>query len=71
MASPSLQIPSRIYTPNIVVSVTPPLDPYLFLRSIYNSSKFITDNNNQALSMEQVIRFWHEAHSALDQIAAL
>jgi hypothetical protein len=48
-----------------------PLDPYLFLRSIYNSSKPAADNNSQALFMEQVIRFWHEAYSALDQIAAL
>jgi hypothetical protein len=48
-----------------------PLDPYLFLRSIYNSSKPTTDNNSQALSMEQVIRFWHETYSALNQIAAL
>jgi hypothetical protein len=48
-----------------------PLDLYLFLRSIYNSSKPTADNNSQALSTEQVIRFWHEVHSALDQIAAL
>jgi hypothetical protein len=71
MASPSLQTPSRIYTPDTVASATPPLDPYLFLRSIYNSSKPAADNNGQALSTEQVIRLWHEAHSALDQIAAL
>jgi hypothetical protein len=71
MASPSLQTPSRIYIPDIVVSATLPLDLYLFLRSIYNSNKPAADNNNQALSMEQVIRFWHETHSALDQIAAL
>jgi hypothetical protein len=71
MASPSLQTPSRIYTPDTVVSATPPLDLYLFLRSIYNSSKPAADNNSQALSTEQVIRLWHETHSALDQIAAL
>jgi hypothetical protein len=61
----------RIYTPDIIVSATLPLDPYLFLRSIYNSSKPAADNNSQALSTEQVIRFWHETHSALDQITAL
>jgi hypothetical protein len=48
-----------------------PLDLYLFLRSIYNSSKPITDNNNQALFTEQVIRFWYETYSALDQITTL
>jgi hypothetical protein len=48
-----------------------PLDLYLFLRFIYNSSKPTTDNNGQALSTEQVIRFWYETHSALDQITAL
>jgi hypothetical protein len=52
-------------------TLTLPLDPYLFLRSIYNSSKPAADNNSQALSIKQVIRFWHETHSALDQIAAL
>jgi hypothetical protein len=57
MASPSLQTPSRIYTPDTIVSVILPLDLYLFLRSIYNSSKPTTDNNSQALSTEQVIRF--------------
>jgi hypothetical protein len=71
MAFPSLQTPSRIYTPDTVVSAILSLDPYLFLRSIYNSSKPAADNNSQALSIEQVIRFWHEAYSALDQIAAL
>jgi hypothetical protein len=48
-----------------------PLDLYLFLRSIYNSSKPATDNNSQALFTEQVIRFWHKTYSALDQITAL